>query len=160
MGKLNEIRNSISNNTKVIENYFFMTALQAISSLFGIIIYPYIIRKIGAESYGLYVFALSVTSYFIGLISFGFSFPAVKAIAENKNDHQIKSKVVSSVFTAKCYIAIVSIILFLIFLCTIPIMRKNWIIFSICFSQIIGEILFPLWYFQGVQKMRIVTYIQ
>ena len=79
---------------KVLENYFFMTALQIISSLFGILIYPYIIRVIGAESYGLYVFALSVASYFIGFISFGFTFPAVKGIIENKDKLQEKNNII------------------------------------------------------------------
>lgn len=154
------IKSKISNNTKVIENYFFMTALQVINSLFGILIYPYLIRVLGAESYGLYVFALSVTSYFIGFISFGFSFPALKAIVENKENQAAKNDIVSSVFSAKSYLALISSVIFAVLLFSIPIMRENWIIFSVCFTQIIAEILFPVWYFQGVQKMRIVTYIQ
>jgi PST family polysaccharide transporter len=158
--KVTNIKSKILNNTKVIENYFFMTALQIINSLFGILIYPYLIRVLGAESYGLYVFALSVTSYFIGFISFGFSFPAVKAIVENKENLQVKNQIVSSIFTAKLYLSIISILVFTVLIFTIPIMRENWIIFSICFTQIIAEVLFPVWYFQGVQKMKIVTYIQ
>jgi len=160
ISSINNVRNKISNNTKVIENYFFMTALQIINSLFGILIYPYLIRVLGAESYGLYVFALSVTSYFIGFISFGFNFPAVKAIVENKENLLAKNQIVSSIFTAKFYLSLLSILVFTVLIFTIPIMRENWIIFSICFTQIIAEVLFPVWYFQGVQKMKIVTYIQ
>jgi polysaccharide transporter, PST family len=155
-----KLTNKFSNYTKVIENYFFMTALQAISSLFGILIYPYLIRILGAESYGLYVFSLSVTSYFVGLISFGFNFPAVKAIVEHKDNLKEKSNIISSVLTAKSYLALLSIIIFTILLFTIPVMRSNKLIFSICFTQIIGEILFPVWYFQAIQKMRVVTFIQ
>lgn len=157
---IHKLKSKLSNNTKVIENYFFMTALQIISSLFGILIYPYLIRVLGAESYGLYIFALSVTSYFVGLISFGFSFPAVKAIVENKNNLAIKSDIVSSVMTAKSYLALISILIFLILIFTVPVMHRNWGIFTICFLQIIGEVLFPVWYFQGVQKMKVVTFIQ
>ena len=158
--KFQSLKSKISNNTKVIENYFFMTALQIISSLFGILIYPYVIRVLGAESYGLYVFALSVSSYFVSFISFGFNFPAVKAIVENKDNLQAKNKVVSSIFTAKIYLALVSTIIFWALLFVIPVFNHNWLIFSICYVQIIAEIIFPVWYFQGVQKMRIVTYIQ
>jgi len=157
---IHKLKTKFSNNTKVIENYFFMTALQVINSLFGILIYPYLIRVLGANSYGLYVFAFSVTSYFISFISFGFTFPAVKAIVENKNNLEEKSKIVSSVLTAKCYLSLISTLIFLILIFTIPIMRRNWIIFSICYTQIIAEVLFPVWYFQGVQKMRVVTLIQ
>jgi len=158
--KILDIKKLVIKNTKVIENYFFMTALQFISSLFGILIYPYLIRVLGAGSYGLYVFALSVTSYFTCFISFGFNFPAVKAIVKNRDNIKAKSEIVSSIISAKFYLTLVSIPIFSILLFTIPVMKNNWIIFTVCFSQIIGEWLFPIWYFQGVQKMRIVTFIQ
>lgn len=148
------------NNLKIVENYFFMTALQLLSSLFGILIYPYVIRSLGAESYGQYVFALSITTYFITFISFGFSLPATKMIAQNKHNQAIKSDVVSSIFTAKLYLGILSAVVFSILLLTLPFMMQNRWIYIICFAQIIGEMLFPSWYFQGVQKMKVVTFIQ
>jgi len=158
--KILKIKKILFRNTKVIENYFFMTALQIISSLFGILIYPYLIRVLGASSYGLYVFSLSITTYFIGFISFGFNFPAVKAIAQNRNNYLVKSTVISSILTAKLYLALISTIVFFILLNSVPFMRENKLIITISYSQIIGEILFPQWYFQGIQKMKIVTYIQ
>lgn len=148
------------NNGKVVENYFFMTALQLISSAFGILIYPFLIRVLGAESYGLYVYALAVTSYFISLISFGFNFPGVKAISQNKNNTVLKSEIVSSILTAKFFLAILCLIIFVILLFSIPFLRENTGILTIVFSQIIAEIIYPSWYFQGVQKMKIVTYVQ
>ena len=53
MKQLENIKLRFKNNGKVVENYFFMTALQIISSAFGVLIYPYLIRVLGAESYGL-----------------------------------------------------------------------------------------------------------
>ena len=154
------LKSKVINNTKVVENYFFMTALQVINSLFGILIYPYLIRVLGAGSYGLYVFALSVTSYFIGFITFGFTMPAVKGIVKNKDNPQAKSKIVSSVLTAKFYLSLLSTLIFVVLLFSIPVMKNHKLIFAICFSQIFAETLLPVWYFQGVQKMRIITYIQ
>lgn len=160
LGRKNIIKMKFLNNVKVIENYFFMTLLQIISSLFGILIYPFLIRILGPQSYGLYVFSISVTSYFVGFVSFGFSFPALKAIVENKDDIRAKNLIISSVFTAKCYLAILTLIIFSLLLVIVPFMRANWLIFAISFTQILSEILFPFWYFQGMQKMRIVTMIQ
>lgn len=150
----------VSDNVKVIENYFFMTALQIISSMFGIIIYPYLIRALGTDSYGLYVFSLSTTSYFISLINFGFNFPATKEISQNKDNLLIKQQVVSCIISAKVYLALVSSLIFTVLLYCVPTMREHKIVFIYSFLQITGEVLFPVWYFQGVQKMRIVTYIQ
>jgi len=160
MKQLENIKLRFKNNGKVVENYFFMTALQIISSAFGVLIYPYLIRVLGAESYGLYVFAVATASYFVGIVSFGFSFPGVKAIAQNKDNLQIKSAVVSSVFTSKILLGIVSLVIFIGLLLTVPLLKEHKSLFLIVYAQILSEIFFPIWYFQGVQKMKIVTYFQ
>ena len=72
----------VKNNKIILENYLFMTVLQALNSLFYLLIYPYLITTLGIEGYGLYVFAMSITNYFISLVSFGFDYPAVKEIAQ------------------------------------------------------------------------------
>jgi len=157
---ISSFKKNIKNNIKVIENYFFMTAIQLINSSFGILIYPFIIRELGAESYGLYVFALSVTSYFIVLISFGFSYPAIKQVIEHKNDNQARNEIISSIITAKFYLAFVSTLAFALLLTLIPTMRNNWGLFAACYFQIFGEVISLFWYFQSIQKMKIVAYIQ
>jgi len=158
--KIANAKNIFSNNKKVAENYFFMTSLQIAGSLIGLLIYPYVIRTLGTSTYGLYVFANSVVSYFIIFISFGFTYPALKAISQNPNDVRAKNEVVSCIFTAKVYMSILALAVYGCLLAVIPLFRQNIYLFAICFAQIIPEILFPQWYFQGVQKMNIVTYIQ
>jgi PST family polysaccharide transporter len=150
----------LKSNRKVGESYFFMTILQILNSLFYLLIYPFLIRTLGAESYGLYVFALSIVTYFMIVVSFGFDFPAVKAIAQNKDNLPVKSAVVSGVLTAKIYLLACSAALFFTAVAAIKPMREHWVLYAICFGQVIPAILLPAWYFQGMQKMRTVTAIQ
>ena len=56
----NKLKSLFANNEKVVENYVFMTAMQIISSAFGILIYPYLIRVLGIEPYGSFVFAIAI----------------------------------------------------------------------------------------------------
>ncbi|GAB1415660.1 flippase [Paludibacter sp.] len=158
--KKDTVKSILKSNKKVMENYFFMTVLQVLNSLFYIIIYPYLIRTLGADSYGLYVFAFSIVTYFTTLISFGFDLPGVKAIAENIDNKTAKERVLSNIFTAKIYLAILSSAIFIVLVLTIPSLQKNWLVFIICFGQSLTNIIFPQWYFQGIQRMRTVTYIQ
>jgi len=150
----------LKNNKKVVENYFFMTVLQVLNSLFYLLIYPFLIRTLGPESYGLYIFAMSIVTYFIIFVSFGFEMPAVKIIAQNADNYTIKSQTLSGVLSAKIYLEIVAALFFGIIILAIPSLRSNWLVFSICFIQTISNIFFPQWYFQGVQRMRVVTFIQ
>ena len=86
-------------NTKVAENYVFMTLLQVLNVCFYLLIYPFLIRVLGAESYGLYAFALAIVTLFIYFVSFGFDLPAAKKIAENAENNEVKSQVLSEVTT-------------------------------------------------------------
>lgn len=147
-------------NKVVVENYFFMTVLQVLNTLFYVLIYPYLIRTLGAESYGLYVFAMSIVTYFVSFVGFGFDLPAVKIIAQYPTDEKLKAHTLSCIYTAKIYLEILSLIVFSIIIFSVPYLRNNWALLFICFSQTLTNIIFPQWYFQGLQKMRIVTYVQ
>jgi len=158
--KIERIKKMIFNNTKVVENYFFMTMLQIINSGFGILLYPYLIRVLGANQYGFYIFAITVTNYFIAIIAYGFNFPAIKSISENKNNLKVKNDVLSIVFTSKFYLSLLTSLIFGTLLFTVDSMFLSWKIYLVCYLQVIAEILIPTWYFQGVQKMKVLTILQ
>ena len=160
MRRISNLKTLIMNNKVIIENYFFMTVLQVLNSMFYVLIYPFLIRSLGPESYGLYVFSFSIVTYFISIVAFGFDFPAVKIIAQFPHDLIKKSHTISCVFTAKIWLEIVSFISFSILVFLIPQLRSNWLLLYIIFLQSFTNIIFPQWYFQGVQRMRYVTYIQ
>ena len=88
-----KLLNLIHNNKKIIENYFFMTILQLLNSFFYLLIYPFVIRKVGMEAWGVFVFATSVAAYFVFLINFGFDLPATKRVAENINNIKKLNKI-------------------------------------------------------------------
>lgn len=157
---LQEFKKIFINNKKIAENYFFMTLLLVLNSFFGLLIYPYLIRTLGAESYGIYIFASTVVNYFICFIGFGFDMYGVRLIAENPFSIKKKSNVLSIIFTTKLYLEIVSIILAVLVSFVFPILRTYFWVYIVCFANTLLNIFFPTWYFQGVQKMRVVSYIQ
>lgn len=157
---LQEFKKIFINNKKIAENYFFMTLLLVLNSFFGLLIYPYLIRTLGAESYGVYIFASTVVNYFICFIGFGFDMYGVRLIAENPFSIKKKSNVLSIIFTTKLYLEIVSIILAILVSFVFPILRTYFWVYIVCFANTLLNVFFPTWYFQGVQKMRVVSYIQ
>lgn len=157
---ISELKKTFINNKKVVENYFFMTLLLVLNSFFGLLIYPYIIRTLGAEAYGTYIFASTVVNYFICFIGFGFDMYGVRLIAENPFSIEAKSKVLSIIFTTKLYLEAISVIFALVAVFIFPILRAYFWVYIVCFATTLLNIFFPIWYFQGMQKMRVVSYIQ
>jgi PST family polysaccharide transporter len=159
MTKLNKIKEIIFHN-KVAENYFSMTFLQGANLLIGLLLYPYLIRVLGKEAYGTYIFAFSIISFFIMFVSFGFDIPALKQVALHPNDLSVKRKIVSAVFTGKLLFLGLAIVVFSILLHILPVMQKNTLLYLVIFALVLPEILFPVWYFQATQNMKVVTIIQ
>lgn len=154
------IREIWRENTKVAENYVFMTVLQVLNVCFYILIYPFLIRVLGAESYGLYAYAAAIVALFITFVSFGFDLPATKKIAEHAEDKVVQSQVLSEVTTTKILLELIALLAYAGLYFISPKMQAHTALFAIVFAQTITNIFFPQWYFQGVQRMRVVTYIQ
>ena len=148
------------NNGMVLENYFFMTILQILNMCFYILIYPFLIRTIGVEGYGLYAYAASIVLLFITFLNFGFDLPAAKRVAEHTDDKVYLQELVSTVFFSKIALGVLAAAVFAVLLYVFPIMCDNRLVFSIVYIQTFTFILFPQWYYQGLQKMKIVTLIQ
>lgn len=137
-----------------------MTSLQLISSAFGILLYPYLIRTLGSEAYGLYVFLFAIVAYFIDLTGFGFNLTGMKLITDHLNDTKQKSTIISGIFSAKIYLAILSVFILLPTVLLLPKLQEHRILLAVIFMQIIAEITFPQWYFRAIQQMKIVTWYQ
>lgn len=147
-------------NKKILENYFFMTLLLTLNMCFHVLIYPYLIRCLGVEEYGLYAYALSLVTIFITWINFGFDMPAAKQVAQHVSDKDVLSHLLSTILFSKTILWIIGTIVFLAIVLSVPMMTARWDIFVIIYLQTIMWALFPQWYYQGLQRMKIVTYIQ
>lgn len=143
-----------------MENYFFMTVLQILNMCFYLLIYPFLIRTLGQEGYGLYAYAASMVFLFVTFVNFGFDLPAAQQVALHSNDKQVLRSVLSCVQTAKIYIEMIAVLCFAVVMLINPIMGNAPCVFWITFLQTLTFILFPQWYYQGLQKMKMVTYIQ
>lgn len=146
--------------TKVLQNYSYMSALNIFGALISLLIYPYVIRVVGSEQYGLYVFLLAVVMYFQAVLDYGFDQPAAKAIVQNKDDIGAQSRILSTVLIAKIFLLIGILIVAGFIIYVIPILRQNALLIGILFIQPVSTILLPVWYFQGIKDMRSVTIIQ
>ena len=158
--KIYSLLKTIRNNKKIIENYFFMTLLLALNSYFALLIYPYLIKSLGKESYGIYVYGFTIASFFTTFVSFGFDMIGLREISKTPHSIKNKSIILSKVFTAKLYLEFFSICIFAILVNVIPLWQENSLIYWVCFSTTLVNIFLPIWYFQGIQKMKIVTIIQ
>lgn len=157
MGKIDVIKRVFINNKKVIENFSFLSILQIVNLLIPLVTYPYLIRVLGSELYGLVVFTQVVAGYFAILISFGFSTFGAKEISIHRDDKQKLSQIISNISFAKLVLLLIGFLGlggYLFYVDT----EYKWL-YILAFWVCILDVVFPQWFFQGIEKMKFITLI-
>lgn len=149
------------NKYKVIaHNTTYLTVLEVLKMIMPFVALPYLISTVGSEKYGLVVFAQAIISYFIILVNFGLDVSAVKNVSVNRNNNSKLGEVVSSVLLIKIFLFICSFIILSVLLLCVKQFRENSVLFLLSFLSCLSEILFPAWFYQGVEKMKYITLIR
>lgn len=138
-------------------NIFSLSILQGVNYILPIITFPYQVRVLGAEKYGLLAFASATISYFQILVNYGFSLTAPREIAMHREDKDKLSEIVSSVLQIELALFLFSALLLVLFVSFVGRLRQNAIIYYITFGTVFGQILFPVWFFQGMERMKYIT---
>jgi O-antigen/teichoic acid export membrane protein len=143
----------------LVSNFSYLAVLQMITLLVPIITLPHLFRVLGDTTWGIVVFAQSVALYLGILVSFGFNISATKDISIHREDTSKISEIVSSVFILKAALFIVSLLIITILIYTIPFFQDYKLLFLLSMWFCLYEFVFPIWYFQGLEKMKYITLI-
>jgi PST family polysaccharide transporter len=114
---------------------------------------------LGLELYGMVVFAETVVFYFMIAINFGFEMSATKQISINRSNPKKVSEIVSSVYIIKGILLLVCALLYYLMINIVPKFAEYNLLFAFSFLFCLQEILIPVWYFQGIEKMMYITII-
>lgn len=146
--------------TKVLQNYSYMSLLSVLNALIGVLIYPYLIRVMGAESMGTYAFLFGIAMYFQTLVEFGFDMPSVKAVSLSSGNADELDRIVSLVYVSKLIMFVVAVVVAVPIVLLTPILWRSQWLFAVIFAQVAYTVLFPQWYYQGMKNMRFATILQ
>ncbi len=148
---------NIYNFKGIIKNVGHLSFLKLLSILLPLATYPYLIRVLGANVYGTIIFVQSAIVYFTLVINFGFNLYGAKIVAENARDNKRLSEIFSSITIIKLFLFTVTTILLVVLILVVPKVNQLWLLFLICYIVTLEEIIFPQWYFLGVDKLKYLT---
>lgn len=140
------------------KNFSYLFALQAVNYLVPLALLPYLTRILGAENFGKIAFAQAFVTYFILLTDYGFNVTATREIVRVKEDKHELSKVFWSTTFSKMLLAAISFVPFVILLLTVSKFREMAPLLLLAFTGVFSTILFPVWFFQGTEKMATITW--
>jgi len=150
--------NTIRNNRKVFNNAFFLTIIQTVNYLLPLITVPYLVRVLGTERFGFIAFAGSLMAYFQIIIDYGFNLSATREVSLHKKDTPWLSNHFFSVLAVKSTLALICLAVLGIIVFGIPRFHNESLFYFLLFIGLVGNILFPVWFFQGMEEMGYITF--
>lgn len=148
---------SLIKKNSLFKNMGYLTVLQMTSYLFPLITYPYLYRVIGIANCGILALAQSVISYFVLFVNYGFYLSGPRLIAINREDHEKVSEVVSAILIIKSILMIFSIMIIALLSVSVPVMKPHYMAYLVTTLSLVGEVIFPTWFFQGMEDMSYIT---
>lgn len=142
----------------LIENFFSLTFLQIIALIIPIITTPYLIRVIGPEKFGLISFAQAFVQYFVILTDYGFNFSATREISIHKEDIPKVSAIFNAILGIKFLVFLIGLFILGLVLLFFEKFRMDWPLYLISFCALLGSVLFPIFVFQGMEKMKYILF--
>lgn len=157
---LNNIKSSSNNKKTILSNFISLFILQGSMYVIPLILLPYFIRVLGLENYGLLAFATATISFFRAIVEYGFNLSATKQISIYKHNQEKLNEIYTTVLVSKFLLAISGFILLIFITSIFDSFLSNQKLFIYTYLIIFGDVFFAIWFFQGIEKMKIITYIQ
>ncbi|EPC8907629.1 flippase [Enterobacter cloacae] len=138
---------------KTVNNIISLSLVQGMNYILPLITLPYLVRVLTVHGYGLLTFSVAFMQYFLIFTQFGFNYSATQRIAEARDDKKERSRIFFSVLTAKLLFSIVSFSMLIIITNQFSYFAEVKYIIWLSFIAVFGDVLFPIWFFQGEEKM-------
>ncbi|HLT08657.1 MAG TPA: oligosaccharide flippase family protein [Cyclobacteriaceae bacterium] len=139
------------------QNFVFLIFIQSSNALISLISIPLLIRSLGVDQFGMVNLALSVIVFANVAVNFGYSLSGPREIAVNQENPRAMSEVASKVFFSRFFFALlISVALGLLTLVD-GLFQGYQIILLFSLLMLFSEATQPVWFFQGLEKMRMVS---
>lgn len=158
MIEIKDIKRAIQ-DTRLIENISFIAFLQFFNVIAPLITYPYLIRVLGMDKYGIIITAQVLVGYFSLIINFGTDGVCSKYVSLYRDNLPMLSKIYSSLLYFRTFIWGIGLALYILLILLIPLYRENFLIFLVTYGMTFTELLFSQYFFQGLEKMKFSTLI-
>ena len=144
---------------RLSENFISLMTLQFINYILPLFLIPYLIQRLGVDGFGIYSFIFAIAMYGVKFSDYGFDLSATYHISLHKENPNKIDEIFSSVLFIKLSLAtlFLTVLTIAIFMFEKLYLYKEILFLS--YGMLIGNTILPLWFFQGVEKMRFIMYL-
>lgn len=151
------IKNAL--HSSVAKNIASLYVIHFTNYIIPLITLPYLVRVLGPAGYGSVAFTLGFINYLMLFVEYGFDWSATRKISVQREDLQALNHTAIHVWAAKGLLSLIGFCVLLLLIVLIPKLREvTWLLF-VLYGFVIGNVLFPTWLFQGMERMVSISLI-
>jgi polysaccharide transporter, PST family len=145
---------------QLVGNVLSLYAIQGLNYLVPLIVLPYLLRVLRPTGYGAIVMAQALMGYAMVVTDFGFNLTAARDISVARNDATAVARIYWTTIAAKVLLLVTSLAIIAFVVSVTPSFRVQWPIFLACSLMVVGNVVFPQWYLQGLERLKDSALIQ
>lgn len=142
---------------KLFSNFAALSIIQGANFILPLLIMPIVIRRIGADQFGIVSVAQVVMVFLTTFSDYGFNLTATRDISLHRADNERVSRLFSSVLASKMILCVGAYAMLCILVFAVPLFREHMLLYHLGFAYVLGQSLLVSWFFQGIEKMQYVT---
>lgn len=152
-----KLRDALAGNKQVVSNFISLFLVQGVNFIIPIVIIPYVVSMIGVEKFGVVSMIQVLTGYFIIIADYGFNLKGTRDIARKRENPEELSRYISLLLHVKIMLCIVCFLFLLLLLAVVPRFGRETTACLLAFPMVIGHTFNPVWFFQGIERMKYIT---
>jgi len=146
--------------SRLAGNVLSLYAVQGLNTLMPLITLPFLLRALHPAGYGSIMFAQSLMGYALLVIEFGFNFTAAREISVARDKPDVVARVYWTTLAAKSLLLLACVSVIAVIVAVVPDFRRDWPVFAASALLLLGNVAFPQWYFQGLERLKETAAIQ
>ncbi|MBQ8336756.1 MAG: oligosaccharide flippase family protein [Bacteroidaceae bacterium] len=151
-----KLLSSIKRYNRIIANFFSLSLINGISYIIALFLVPYLLRILGEEKYGAYLFVYVIAQYLLLFGNYGFKFSTTRLISVNRdNIEKVNAIFNATIWTRFILTLVASSIGFLLVVLFME--SSDVLMYLFALGMVFGDILIPSWLFQGMEQMKYMT---
>ena len=137
----------------IIKSIGALGVLQMTNYLVPILVIPLLLSRVGLESYGMIVLAQGIMNFAVAFADFGLNLTGTRLISLARGDLVLERSVTQKILVIKVFLLLVTFVGLSFLVKIVSPWQPYEYLILISYFIVIGNVLMPVWYFQGVQKM-------
>ncbi len=143
----------------VFSNFIALAISQGTNLLVPILLTPYLIKAVGISNYGAIGLVQTVMLIVAILVDYGFNVTAVKQVSINREDKVFIGQILVETILIRLLLSCLGAFFVVLLVWGVPKFQVHREAFYLGCSLIVGQALLPSFFFQGIEDMKQITYL-